>query len=47
MSTPILVVEDLVVAYGQVEAVRGVSFHAEAGALITLVGAVVAVASAL
>ncbi|MEP7035939.1 MAG: ABC transporter ATP-binding protein [Dermatophilaceae bacterium] len=39
MSTPILVVEDLVVAYGQVEAVRGVSFHAEAGALVTLVGA--------
>ncbi|MBE3075523.1 MAG: ABC transporter ATP-binding protein [Actinobacteria bacterium] len=39
MSTPILIVEDLVVAYGQVEAVCGVSFHAEAGDLITLVGA--------
>ena len=39
MSTPILIVEDLVVAYGQVEAVRGVSFHADAGSLVTLVGA--------
>ncbi|HEY8881853.1 MAG TPA: ABC transporter ATP-binding protein [Dermatophilaceae bacterium] len=34
-----LIVEDLVVAYGQVEAVRGVSFHADAGSLVTLVGA--------
>ena len=39
MSTPILTVEDLVVAYGRVEAVRGVSFHADAGSLVTLVGA--------
>ena len=39
MSTPILSVEDLVVAYGHVEAVRGVSFHADAGSLVTLVGA--------
>lgn len=39
MSTPILIVEDLVVAYGQVEAVHGVSFHADAGSLVTLVGA--------
>jgi branched-chain amino acid transport system ATP-binding protein len=39
VSTPILIVEDLVVAYGQVEAVRGVSFHADAGSLVTLVGA--------
>ena len=37
MSTPILSVEDLVVAYGHVEAVRGVSFHADAGSLVTLV----------
>ncbi len=39
MSTPILSVENLVVAYGRVDAVRGVSFHADAGSLITLVGA--------
>ena len=39
MTTPILSVEDLVVAYGHVEAVRGVSFHADAGSLVTLVGA--------
>ena len=39
MSTPILSVQDLVVAYGHVEAVRGVSFHADAGSLVTLVGA--------
>jgi branched-chain amino acid transport system ATP-binding protein len=39
VSTPILIVEDLVVAYGQVEAVHGVSFHADAGSLVTLVGA--------
>jgi branched-chain amino acid transport system ATP-binding protein len=39
VSTPILSVEDLVVAYGHVEAVRGVSFHADAGSLVTLVGA--------
>ncbi|MEO8555580.1 MAG: ABC transporter ATP-binding protein [Actinomycetota bacterium] len=39
MSTPILSVENLVVAYGRVDAVKGVSFHADAGSLITLVGA--------
>ena len=39
MNTPILSVENLVVAYGRVDAVRGVSFHADAGSLITLVGA--------
>ncbi len=36
---PILVVEDLHVAYGRVEAVRGVSFSVDPGALVTLVGA--------
>lgn len=36
---PILVVEDLKVSYGRVEAVRGVSFEAAAGSLVTLVGA--------
>ena len=39
MSDPVLVVEDLVVRYGRVEAVRGVSFQAGQGSLVTLVGA--------
>ncbi|WP_431873018.1 ABC transporter ATP-binding protein [Nocardiopsis eucommiae] len=39
MSDPILVVEDLKVSYGRVEAVRGVSFSATQGSLVTLVGA--------
>ncbi len=39
MSDPILAVEDLRVSYGRVEAVRGVSFTAEQGSLVTLVGA--------
>ncbi|WP_425342945.1 ABC transporter ATP-binding protein [Ornithinimicrobium cryptoxanthini] len=36
---PMLSVQDLVVTYGRVEAVRGVSFDAQPGSLITLVGA--------
>jgi branched-chain amino acid transport system ATP-binding protein len=39
MSDPILAVEGLTVSYGRVEAVRGVSFRAEQGSLVTLVGA--------
>ncbi|USQ78567.1 ABC transporter ATP-binding protein [Ornithinimicrobium faecis] len=39
MVEPILKVTDLVVTYGRVEAVRGVSFEAAPGSLITLVGA--------
>ena len=39
MSDPILSVADLWVSYGRVEAVRGVSFTAEQGSLVTLVGA--------
>jgi branched-chain amino acid transport system ATP-binding protein len=39
VSEPILQVTDLRVSYGRVEAVRGVSFSAEAGSLVTLVGA--------
>jgi branched-chain amino acid transport system ATP-binding protein len=39
MSDPILTVADLRVSYGRVEAVRGVSFTAERGSLVTLVGA--------
>ena len=39
MSDPILAVQDLRVSYGRVEAVRGVSFVAEQGSLVTLVGA--------
>ncbi len=39
MSDPILSVEDLQVTYGRVQAVRGVSFQAARGSLVTLVGA--------
>ena len=39
MSDPILGVQSLTVSYGRVEAVRGVSFRAEQGSLVTLVGA--------
>jgi branched-chain amino acid transport system ATP-binding protein len=39
MSEPILTVADLRVSYGRVEAVRGVSFEAGQGSLVTLVGA--------
>jgi branched-chain amino acid transport system ATP-binding protein len=39
MSDPILSVEGLRVSYGRVEAVRGVSFEAARGSLVTLVGA--------
>lgn len=39
MTEPILTVRDLRVGYGRVEAVRGVSFEAAAGSLVTLVGA--------
>ena len=39
MTEPILMVKDLRVTYGRVEAVRGVSFEAAPGSLVTLVGA--------
>jgi branched-chain amino acid transport system ATP-binding protein len=39
VSDPILAVDDLRVSYGRVQAVRGVSFRAEQGSLVTLVGA--------
>jgi branched-chain amino acid transport system ATP-binding protein len=39
VAEPLLSVQDLVVAYGRVEAVRGVSFVADQGSLVTLVGA--------
>jgi branched-chain amino acid transport system ATP-binding protein len=39
MSDAILTVEGLTVSYGRVQAVRGVSFRAEPGSLVTLVGA--------
>ncbi|RRS00362.1 ABC transporter ATP-binding protein [Glycomyces terrestris] len=39
MSEPILEVEDLRVAYGRVQAVRGVSFTVPEGGLVALVGA--------
>ncbi|GAA6527809.1 ABC transporter ATP-binding protein [Intrasporangium sp. DVR] len=38
-ASPVLLVEDLHVAYGRVEAVRGVSFSVDPGTLVTLVGA--------
>ncbi|MDP3894554.1 ABC transporter ATP-binding protein [Nocardioides sp.] len=38
-DAPILVVEDLHVSYGRVQAVRGVSFEVPRGGLVTLVGA--------
>jgi branched-chain amino acid transport system ATP-binding protein len=39
MSDPVLEVHDLVVAYGHVQAVRGVSFQVPQGSLVTLIGA--------
>lgn len=39
MNDAMLTVEDLRVSYGRVEAVRDVSFRAEEGSLVTLVGA--------
>ncbi len=39
MTDALLDVEDLVIAYGRVEAVRRVSFSADAGSMVTLVGA--------
>ena len=38
MTGPMLVVEDLVVAYGKIEAVKGISFSVEAGQVVTLIG---------
>jgi branched-chain amino acid transport system ATP-binding protein len=36
---PLLSVEELWVAYDRIEAVRGVSFHVDAGEIVTLIGA--------
>ncbi|MCC3654688.1 MULTISPECIES: ABC transporter ATP-binding protein [Streptomyces] len=36
--TPLLEVEDLRVAYGKIEAVKGISFSVEAGQIVTLIG---------
>ncbi len=38
MTAPLLEVEDLRVAYGKIEAVKGISFTVEAGQVVTLVG---------
>jgi branched-chain amino acid transport system ATP-binding protein len=38
-GTPLLEVEDLRVAYGRVEAVRGISFTVPEGAIVSLIGA--------
>jgi branched-chain amino acid transport system ATP-binding protein len=39
MPTPILQVDDLHVSYGPIRAVRGCSFHIDAGEIVALVGA--------
>jgi branched-chain amino acid transport system ATP-binding protein len=39
MSEPLLLVQDLVVRYGQIDALRGVSLRVDEGALVSLVGA--------
>ncbi len=36
--TALLEVEDLRVAYGKIEAVKGISFSVEAGQVVTLIG---------
>lgn len=36
--TALLEVEDLKVAYGKIEAVKGISFSVEAGQIVTLIG---------
>jgi branched-chain amino acid transport system ATP-binding protein len=36
--TALLEVEDLRVSYGKIEAVKGISFHVEAGQVVTLIG---------
>ncbi|ANZ19315.1 ABC transporter ATP-binding protein [Streptomyces noursei] len=38
MTTPLLEVEDLHVAYGKIEAVKGISFTVHAGQVVTLIG---------
>ncbi|MCD9142230.1 ABC transporter ATP-binding protein [Streptomyces albireticuli] len=38
MTTPLLEVENLRVAYGKIEAVKGISFTVEAGQVVTLIG---------
>jgi branched-chain amino acid transport system ATP-binding protein len=38
MSTPLLQVQDLVVAYGKVRALHGVSLEVEAGSIVTVIG---------
>jgi branched-chain amino acid transport system ATP-binding protein len=39
MSSPILAVENLVAAYGAVQALKGVSLHVAPGEIVTLIGA--------
>jgi branched-chain amino acid transport system ATP-binding protein len=39
MAEPLLVVDDLAVAYGPVVAVRGISFHVDSGTTVSLIGA--------
>ena len=38
MTTPLLEIRDLVVRYGEIEAVRGLSFSVGAGEVVTLLG---------
>ncbi len=39
MTAPLLAVQDLVVSYGGIRAVKGISFHVDEGEVVTLVGA--------
>jgi len=39
MNAPLLIVEGLRVAYGGIQAVRGITFHVEAGETVALIGA--------
>ena len=39
MSEPLLIVEGLRVAYGGIQAVRGITFHINAGEMVALIGA--------
>ena len=38
LTTPLLEIRDLVVRYGEIEAVRGLSFSVGAGEVVTLLG---------
>src|SRR5476651_793625 len=39
MTTPLLEVDDIEVRYGAIRAIKGISFHADAGEIVALLGA--------